>query len=80
MYECHHHAEYLQFLRVEGGVGGIHRQQGDSGFKLQAFNGELAICFCDDNSKRPARTVLTGMRYSIGSATRQGSSSLTSPL
>lgn len=28
-------------------------------------------------SKRPARTVLTGMRYSIGSATRQGSSSLT---
>ena len=28
-------------------------------------------------SKRAARTVLTGMRYSIDSATRQGSSSLT---
>lgn len=49
MYECHHHAEYLQFLRVEGGVGGIHRQQGDPGLKLQAFNGELAICFRDNN-------------------------------
>ncbi|MFU0724791.1 Arm DNA-binding domain-containing protein, partial [Klebsiella pneumoniae] len=29
------------------------------------------------NSKRAARTVLTGMCYSVGSATRQGSSSLT---
>ncbi len=27
--------------------------------------------------KRAARTVLTGMCYSVGSATRQGSSSLT---
>lgn len=27
--------------------------------------------------KRPARTVLTGMCYSVGSATRQGSSSQT---
>ncbi|WP_420028481.1 phage baseplate plug family protein, partial [Klebsiella quasipneumoniae] len=33
---------------------------------------------CDDpanDSKRAARTVLTGMCYSVGSATRQGSSS-----
>lgn len=30
-----------------------------------------------DKSKRAARTVLTGMCYSVGSATRQGSSSLT---
>mgnify|MGYP007071925546 CR=1 FL=1 len=29
------------------------------------------------NCKRAARTVLTGMCYSVGSATRQGSSSLT---
>lgn len=29
------------------------------------------------NSKRAARTVLTGMCYSVGSATRQGSSSPT---
>ncbi|WP_284318771.1 DeoR family transcriptional regulator [Escherichia coli] len=29
------------------------------------------------NRKRAARTVLTGMCYSVGSATRQGSSSLT---
>ncbi|MDN4882272.1 DUF1398 family protein, partial [Escherichia coli] len=28
-----------------------------------------------ENSKRAARTVLTGMCYSVGSATRQGSSS-----
>ncbi|BBF62568.1 cytochrome b562 [Escherichia coli] len=31
----------------------------------------------EDNSKRAARTVLTGMCYSVGSATRQGSSSPT---
>lgn len=30
-----------------------------------------------DSSKRAARTVLTGMCYSVGSATRQGSSSPT---
>ena len=30
-----------------------------------------------NQSKRTARTVLTGMCYSVGSATRQGSSSLT---
>ncbi len=30
-----------------------------------------------DKSKRAARTVLTGMCYSVGSATRQGSSSPT---
>lgn len=30
-----------------------------------------------DERKRAARTVLTGMCYSVGSATRQGSSSLT---
>ncbi|EDI2764319.1 hypothetical protein CDK46_25125, partial [Salmonella enterica subsp. enterica serovar Schwarzengrund] len=30
-----------------------------------------------DNCKRAARTVLTGMCYSFGNATRQGSSSLT---
>ena len=30
-----------------------------------------------EESKRAARTVLTGMCYSVGSATRQGSSSLT---
>ncbi|RRW67863.1 hypothetical protein EGJ48_19340 [Pantoea dispersa] len=29
------------------------------------------------NGKRPARTVLTGMCYSVGSATRQGSFMLT---
>ncbi len=38
-----------------------------------------AICFADGwfECKRAARTVLTGMCYSVGSATRQGSSSLT---
>ena len=49
MYECRHHAEDLQFFRIKSGVGGIHRQQGNPGFKLQAFNGEFAICFCDDD-------------------------------
>lgn len=33
--------------------------------------------FLLDDCKRAARTVLTGMCYSVGSATRQGSSSLT---
>ncbi len=33
--------------------------------------------FIDFKGKRAARTVLTGMCYSVGSATRQGSSSLT---
>ncbi|UXL11520.1 KilA-N domain-containing protein [Enterobacter cloacae] len=37
----------------------------------------IKAIFLLDKCKRPARTVLTGMRYSIGSATRQGSSSLT---
>ncbi|ENZ2688580.1 hypothetical protein ACGGUV_001697 [Salmonella enterica] len=35
---------------------------------------------CHDNvvaGKRTARAVLTGMRYSVGSVMRQGSSSLT---
>ena len=41
-----------------------------------------AVCvdFLDERQirrKRAARTVLTGMCYSVGSATRQGSSSLT---
>lgn len=35
--------------------------------------GALFLSIC----KRAARTVLTGMCYSVGSATRQGSSSLT---
>ncbi|WP_367089084.1 hypothetical protein [Klebsiella pneumoniae] len=33
--------------------------------------------FAEQDGKRAARTVLTGMCYSVGSATRQGSSSLT---
>ena len=37
----------------------------------------LNIYFRDDVCKRAARTVLTGMCYSFGNATRQGSSSLT---
>ncbi len=36
----------------------------------------VTLCY-PDNRKRAARTVLTGMCYSVGSATRQGSSSLT---
>ena len=36
------------------------------------INGEIR-----ERSKRAARTVLTGMCYSVGSATRQGSSSPT---
>ncbi len=36
----------------------------------------VTLCY-PDNRKRAARTVLTGMCYSVGSATRQGSSSPT---
>ncbi|ASG48241.1 hypothetical protein P1O77_004934 [Escherichia coli] len=38
---------------------------------VKKVDGQLTFC------KRAARTVLTGMCYSVGSATRQGSSSLT---
>ncbi|MFZ5018129.1 phage tail terminator-like protein, partial [Klebsiella pneumoniae] len=38
-------------------------------------SGTLLISRTADKSKRAARTVLTGMCYSVGSATRQGSSS-----
>ncbi len=37
----------------------------------------VQIAFPEDVGKRAARTVLTGMCYSVGSATRQGSSSPT---
>ncbi len=36
-----------------------------------------AVVDQNNKGKRAARTVLTGMCYSVGSATRQGSSSLT---
>nr|BBF83610.1 hypothetical protein [Enterobacter sp.] len=42
-------AAYLQFFRVRGRVGGIHRKKGDSGPELQALDGEFSICFRDDN-------------------------------
>ena len=39
---------------------------------------DILIAWLQDNiGKRAARTVLTGMCYSVGSATRQGSSSPT---
>lgn len=47
--------------------------------RLNAINWSLqdVVTRCRDYGKRPARTVLTGMCYSVGSATRQGSSSFT---
>ncbi|EPJ5863489.1 TIGR03759 family integrating conjugative element protein [Raoultella ornithinolytica] len=50
--------------------------------RSEASNARQALfvkdnCPACDRSKRAARTVLTGMCYSVGSATRQGSSSLT---
>lgn len=54
------------------------------GLSLPAMASEKVIdmyksenCGCCSLCKRAARTVLTGMCYSVGSATRQGSSSLT---
>ncbi|MBD9990942.1 hypothetical protein FOT49_13830, partial [Citrobacter freundii] len=44
---------------------------------VNAYSRRFAGGVFPNKGKRPARTVLTGMRYSIGSATRQGSSSLT---
>ncbi|VTQ33351.1 Uncharacterised protein [Streptococcus pneumoniae] len=46
------------------------REHVKTGIKLQDWCRQ-------NNSKRAARTVLTGMCYSVGSATRQGSSSPT---
>ena len=45
--------------------------------KLTKENADLYDYNRQVNRKRAARTVLTGMCYSVGSATRQGSSSLT---
>ncbi|EFH1669785.1 hypothetical protein HIG13_005241 [Escherichia coli] len=48
------------------------------GFVVRTPEGERYIpCVNISAGKRAARTVLTGMCYSVGSATRQGSSSPT---
>ncbi len=44
---------------------------------LPAVSTPYVIFSIPTDGKRAARTVLTGMCYSVGSATRQGSSSLT---
>lgn len=54
--------------------------ESDPGWILDFSNRTLSAFFDEElniDSKRAARTVLTGMCYSVGSATRQGSSSLT---
>ena len=61
----------LRRIRPDTGgqqAGAKNVDQAEQGLKMQ---GDMVIC------KRAARTVLTGMCYSVGSATRQGSSSLT---
>ena len=47
--------------------------------EVNIFRGDDEVVWsCNEHkSKRAARTVLTGMCYSFGNATRQGSSSLT---
>ncbi|EHC47271.1 hypothetical protein LTSEINV_6376 [Salmonella enterica subsp. enterica serovar Inverness str. R8-3668] len=49
MYESGHHPKNLQVFRIKRGVGRVHRQQGDTGCQLQAFNREFAISLRDDN-------------------------------
>ncbi len=48
-----------------------------TGKKFNYINSTIDDIYIEDIGKRAARTVLTGMCYSVGSATRQGSSSPT---
>ena len=58
----------LALYNFESEITGFVSNGGKAALRL---GGEYDVC------KRAARTVLTGMCYSVGSATRQGSSSLT---
>lgn len=60
-------------------VNGVSVRADDQGrYSLNDLHAS-AVCSgqAKENRKRAARTVLTGMCYSVGSATRQGSSSPT---
>ncbi|SXZ99058.1 copper-binding protein [Klebsiella pneumoniae] len=64
---------------MQNGNASAHQDMAEMHKKMMkskpAASNETAKSFSE--SKRAARTVLTGMCYSVGSATRQGSSSLT---
>ena len=57
-------------------IDAIEAEKGKLAGEVETLNGKLTE-LDQLKSKRAARTVLTGMCYSVGSATRQGSSSLT---
>lgn len=74
----------LVAVRDNGGVWSVCRGVTRIDGKLVVKGQRLTQSQCDhynaierDKGKRAARTVLTGMCYSVGSATRQGSSSPT---
>lgn len=60
-----HRTTVRRLLETLQDEGYVRRSRSDDSFRLTI------------KGKRAARTVLTGMCYSVGSATRQGSSSLT---
>ena len=62
-----------EWVPTDGYVGKDEARQQISGYILNYYNSVRPHHY----SKRAARTVLTGMCYSVGSATRQGSSSPT---
>ena len=55
----------------------VRRYDGLKDLTLEQIYAELERRMLAYKSKRTARTVLTGMSYSVGSVMRQGSSSLT---
>ncbi|UPS74597.1 protein singed [Klebsiella quasipneumoniae] len=81
------------FIASVAAAGNLYQQKTDSGVvtskSVEADDVKVSRTFAelsttstelldpDLQRKRAARTVLTGMCYSVGSATRQGSSSLT---
>ncbi len=71
---------YVQQPSLRVGVFMVHQHYGTQTVNRGAVMPGMLVKHKDgrrDHCKRAARTVLTGMCYSVGSATRQGSSSPT---
>ena len=58
-------------------IGVFYDQSAEVASSVNGFLTNFLMALTIVIGKRAARTVLTGMCYSVGSATRQGSSSLT---
>ncbi|QUJ06636.1 hypothetical protein KCP69_26810 (plasmid) [Salmonella enterica subsp. enterica] len=57
-----HHPKNLQIFRIESGISRVHRQQGDTGCQLQAFN--------RTRYQSPAMTMLPLMAFGLSTTIR----------